>query len=129
MSRRHSSITLLLFVLAAAAGAIWLISTGSRPALAVYDSMPAPPAPDTLVTDTRAADASVAGTPAADSTSSGRLAPRAADTAARPLRSVSPFRARVPAATDTALHPHRSDNYGGYSGYGSKERRGDPNAR
>lgn len=125
MSRRPSSITLLLLVLAAAAGAIWLISARGQPALAVYDSMPAPPP----ASDTLATGRTVAGPPAADSAPSGRLAARAVDSAARPLRRAPTSRSPVPAASDTAPRPHRSDSYGGYSGYGSRERRGNPNAR
>ena len=126
MSRRPSSIVLLLVVLAGAAAAVWVISTRSRPALAVYDSMPAFPAPSgTLVADT-----SVSDTSAADSTPAGKLAAHSRDSAAHRLRSTPPPpRAGAPTTSDTATRPHRSDTYGGYSGYGSKERRGDPNAR
>ena len=126
MSRRPSSIVLLLVVLAAAAGAVWVITTRTRPALAVYDSMPLPPPPPpgAVVADMPVADSSVA-----DSSPSVRLAAPARDSAARHPPNIPASRARVRADSDSASRPHRSDNYGGYSGYGSKERRGDPNAR
>ena len=118
MSRRPSSILLLLVVLAATTAAIWVISTRSRPVLAVYDSMPAPAASsDTLAPENRVSD----------TTPAGKLAAPAADSASRRPRSTPP--ARAPATADAGARPHRSDNYGGYSGYGFKERRGDPNAR
>lgn len=127
MSRRPFSIVLLLGILLATAVAVWAVSTRSRPALAVYDSMPAPrPSAD----QTGPALASPAPAPAADSgkalddstvtPAKGSAAPRAA----------KPAPARGPTDTaDTVARPHRSDNYGGYSGYGSKERRGDRDAR
>jgi len=126
MSRRPSSIALLLLVLAMAAAAIWAISTRSRPALAVYDSMPAAPAPaDTLVSDTLVRDTSAAGT-----ASAGKPAGHITDSAAvHPPRGAQSIRAVTPDTSDSTTHPHRSDNYGGYSGYGSKERRGVSNAR
>lgn len=120
MSRRPASIVLLLVVLAGAAAIIWVISTRSRPALAVYDSMPASSVPsDTLAPETTVADPTPTQSPAAP----------AADRATQRLRSTPPPRARAPETSDTAARRHRSDNYGGYSGYGSKARRGDPNAR
>lgn len=127
MSRRPVSIVLLLGILLGTAVAVWAVSTRSRPALAVYDSMPAPlPSAD----HTGPALASPAPAPAPDSGEA------IADSTAAPVkpsatpRAARPAPARVPTDTaDTVARPHRSDNYGGYSGYGSKERRGDRDAR
>lgn len=139
MARRRPSVIPMIAVLLAVAAAVWAVSLRTRPAFAVYDSLPAP---------STAPPAGSAGAPAA-------LTPRpesARDTAAAsfhtpvpapgPARtqSSSPRRsaaaaagadtagADTVAATDTVRH-HRSENYGGYSGYGSRERRGNPNAR
>lgn len=127
MSRRPFSIVLLLGVLLATAVAVWAVSTRSRPALAVYDSMPAPPP---SADQTGPTVASPTPTPALDS---GKAI---SDSTATPVNGSAAPRAARPAsarsATDTAdtvARPHRSDNYGGYSGYGSKERRGDRDAR
>lgn len=108
-------------MLAATAVAVWAISTRTRPALAVYDSVPAPRA---------SADTVAASTAPAPGTDTGRAG---ADSGDRPVGASAEVRRARPQvradSADTVARPHRSDNYGGYSGYGSKERRGDPNAR
>lgn len=119
----------MIAVLLAVAAAVWAVSIRTRPTFAVYDSVPGPPS-------------APAESPGA------AVVPPAPDTASAvpstpvPTRRASPSRsarttvatARGDTAPDTAAaadtaHHHRSDNYGGYSGYGSKERRGNPNAR
>lgn len=127
MSRRPISLVLLLGILLATAVAVWAVSTRSRPALAVYDSLPSP-RPSTDQTEP-----ALASPPAAAAPDSGKAI---ADSTAAPVKSSAAPRAARPAparvrtdTADTVARPHRSDNYGGYSGYGSKERRGDRDAR
>lgn len=129
MPRSRPSVALMIAALLAVAAAVWAVSIRTRPTFAVYDSVPGPP-------------------PAPAGSAGAALAPTAPDTASAapltpaPARHIAPARS-VPtaartaradtgadstAAPDTVRH-HRSDNYGGYSGYGSKERRGTPNAR
>ena len=120
MTRRPWSTAILLGILLVVAALVWAVSTRTRPSFAVYDSVSAPPA----VRDTvrpEPADTGTGGPPAP-----AVAATRA--TVARLSRHV-PVRARADSADTSGVRPHRSDNYGGYSGYGSRERRGDPNAR
>lgn len=141
MTRRRPSVIPMIAVLLGVAAAVWAVSLRTRPAFAVYDSLPAP---------STAVPAGSAGPPAA-------VTPRpepARDTAAAalhapvlppgPVPAQSSRARRSAAAADTAgadtsgadtaatadtVRHHRSENYGGYSGYGSRERRGNPNAR
>ena len=137
MARSRPSVALMIVVFLAVAAAVWAVSVRTRPTFAVYDSVaaPSPMAPAGSAVDGAAAAA---------------VTPALADSASAPVRASRPVqpsrisrRSRVPAdtgtavtsaATDTAagsdtLRHHRSENYGGYSGYGSRERRGSPNAR
>ena len=130
----------MIVVLVAIAGAVWAVSVRTRPTFAVYDSVPPPPpsssGPSPAAPAGSAARAAVAPVPADSTSARARAAqpvrhPRVshpiespADTA--PAATSSPT--DTAAGTDTLRH-HRSENYGGYSGYGSRERRGSPNAR
>ena len=136
MARRRPSVILMFAALLAVAAAVWAVSLRTRPAFAVYDSVPAP---------TGGAPAASAGAPAAETPRPGPAGDTVA--AALPAPAPAPGAAamrssgarRAPATADTAgadtaatadtVRHHRSENYGGYSGYGSRERRGNPNAR
>ena len=141
MPRRRPSVLLMIAALLAVAVAVWAVSLRTRPAFAVYDSLPSPgPAPAVGgggVPPVAHSTPAAAGDTAAPARPVPTSAPRAA-----PVRATRPraggtsvdsggadsATANTAAAADTIRH-HRSDNYGGYSGYGSKERRGTPNAR
>ena len=120
MARSRPSVALMIVVLLAIAAAVWAVSVRTRPTFAVYDSVaaPSPVAPAPL-------DSASSPARASQSAQHPRISRRAgsrADTAP----------AATSSATDTGsdtLRHHRSENYGGYSGYGSRERRGSPNAR
>ena len=140
MARTRPSVIPMIAVLLAVAAAVWAVSLRTRPAFAVYDSLPAPstavPAgsagPPAAVTPRPepAGDTSVAPFhtpvsapgPARTQSSGPRRSAAASDTAGADTAGADT------AAADTVRH-HRSENYGGYSGYGSRERRGNPNAR
>jgi len=135
MARRRPSVLLMIAALLAVAAAVWAVSLRTRPAFAVYDSMPAPRPAGPAVgigVPVPQSPPSTAGDTAAPPRPAPLSAPRPAPTrATRPRAdSAGPDSAAADtvAAADTAHH-HRSDNYGGYSGYGSKERRGTPHAR
>lgn len=122
MPRSRPSVVLMIAALLAVAAAVWAVSIRTRPTFAVYDSVPGPP-PAPAESAGAAAAPTAPGTPAP----ARRIAPpRSVRTAAGTARADTG--ADSTAAPDTVRH-HRSDNYGGYSGYGSKERRGTPNAR
>lgn len=126
MARTRPSVLLMIAALLAVAAAVWAVSSRSRPALAVYDSVPAgvAPAPATPVPSAPVPSAPRS-VPEPPSTRVARPRPAAASAdSARADTATADSAARA----DTLRH-HRSDNYGGYSGYGSKERRGTPNAR
>jgi hypothetical protein len=130
----------MVAALLAVAAAVWAVSLRTRPAFAVYDSLPVPSRAAPTGSSGAPAALTPAPAPAGDTTAP---APHAPMTAPRP----APTRGRQPraltasadtaradtagpgtATADTVRH-HRSENYGGYSGYGSRERRGNPNAR
>jgi hypothetical protein len=140
MARRRPSVLVIIAAVLAVAAAVWAVSLRTRPAFAVYDPMPARrPAGPAVGTGVPVPQSKPAG--AGDSAAPARPAPmsaaRPASTRATPPRAgsaVADSTGADSAAVDTAVtadtvHHHRSDNYGGYSGYGSKERRGTPNAR
>lgn len=120
MTRRPWSVAVLLGIVLVVAVAVWAVSTRTRPSFAVYDSVPErqggadamPRAPADTIT------AAAGGVP---------VAPPPAPSL--PVSRKVPVPARGDSADSSGARPHRSDNYGGYSGYGSKERRGDPNGR
>jgi hypothetical protein len=127
----------MIVVLLGIGAAVWAVSVRTRPTFAVYDSVP-PPSP--VAPAERPADspaqAAVTPAPAASASASARVAqPVRHPGSSRPVgirADTAP--AATSSATDTAaasdtLRHHRSENYGGYSGYGSRERRGSPNAR
>src|SRR5690348_11552674 len=144
MARRRPSVLLMIAALLAVAAAVWAVSLRTHPAFAVYDSLPAPgpaaPAAGTGVPPEPHSTLATGGDTAAPGRAAPMSSPRPAPT--RPTRpragAASPdsagadsagadsARVAAAAAADTVRH-HRSDNYGGYSGYGSKERRGSPN--
>ena len=141
MARRRRSVIPMIAALLAVAAAVWAVSLRTRPAFAVYDSLPAPSgggpaasagAPAAVTPrpgpagDTAAAafhPPMPAPGPAAIRSGNARRAPAMGDTAGADTAG-----ADTGATADTVRH-HRSENYGGYSGYGSRERRGNPNAR
>jgi hypothetical protein len=124
----------MIVVLLGLAAAVWAVSIRTRPTFAVYDSVPAP-AP-MAPAESAGAAAAAAAVPADSASVPGRASqpvshPRIsrpvgirADTAPAAVSSAGD----TVAGSDTLRH-HRSENYGGYSGYGSRERRGSPNAR
>lgn len=144
MARSRPSFGLMIAVLLAVAAAAWAVSVRTRPAFAVYDSVPpAPPA-------RKAGPAAPSSAAPADGTPPAAVTPLSADSPSSLARVPQPLRhprisasvglrpdsspAAVRSPTDSArgsdtLRHHRSENYGGYSGYGSRERRGTPNAR
>ena len=137
MARSRPSVSLVIVVLLAIAAAVWAVSVRTRPTFAVYDTVPAPSpvAPAESAAPARAAPERVDTGPApggaAQSVQRPGTSPRVglrADTAAAPAAAPASPRTDSSARSDTLRH-HRSENYGGYSGYGSRERRGSPNAR
>ena len=122
MARSRPSVSLVIVVLLAIAAAVWAVSVRTRPTFAVYDTVPAPTPAAPERVDTGPAPARAAQSVQRPGTSS-RVGLRA-DTASAPASARTDSSPR----SDTLRH-HRSENYGGYSGYGSRERRGSPNAR
>lgn len=118
--RVSRSFVAVLFVVAVIA-AVWLVSTRTQPAFAVYDPVPSAAAPVPPRPQTSA--------PVPDTIHHVPVRP------ARPARTQPPRQRPAAAAvihpdTDSvAAHPHRSDNYGGYGGYGSRERRAPPHGK
>ncbi|HJP57358.1 MAG TPA: hypothetical protein VJ847_10060 [Gemmatimonadales bacterium] len=117
--------------------AVWAVSARSRPAFAVYDTLPAalhqdsPGAPPPRDSD-RVAHPAAAGSEAISperTHAATREPPRAASAPVPAPRADTATTDSVATRDSAAVRPHRSDNYGGYSGYGSRERRGDTHAR
>jgi len=120
---------LLAIAVAAIGGAVYAVGTSEAPAVAEYDP------PQALERDAipAVAPAPAAGAAARSGSASGDSAPvaappaspRAASTRIRPAPGRSPSVPDSAAAspdTQPAARPHRSDNYGGYRGYGGFSR-------